>query len=418
MRFCLYGLIVALGLAPASAVAITINIDYRYDDTNNFFDPATADGAAARATIEAAASFFSDSIIDSLDAIPFTDPNTPGGQNTPVWRQVFTHPGTGQNGYAVSSAASSEQDGLTDSQGAANEFRDIQISANEFLIYAGGTSLGSIGQGGTGVGTFGSGPFNENITQRGKPSTEYSAWGGSIAFNNDATTNWNFDFTQAVSSGETDLYSVALHEIGHVLGLNTGGDIWTTWQVGNEYRGPESLPAWKAEDPNASPSATGIPTVSGSDTHWRDSAQGVPSIRSYILGTTTLQETAMDPTILNGTRKLFTNVDTYALRDIGWNVPNSVFEVLSPADYDGDGDVDGVDRARWETWFGINSNADADGDGDTDGADFLVWQQQYTGDLSPLAGSTTVPEPASGLLCVVGALLVGVRRCRRCCRRR
>jgi len=206
---------------------------------------------------------------------------------------------------------------------------------------------------------------------------------------------------------------VALHEIGHVLGLNTDGSVWSNWQIGAEYQGPESLPAWRAEDPNASPGATGIPTVNSGNPHWKDNVQGLPSVSSYILGTTTLQETAMDPTILTGTRKLFTNVDTYALRDIGWNVPNSVFEVQSPADYDGDGDVDGDDRARWETWFGINSNADADGDGDTDGADFLVWQRQYTGDLGALAGSIAVPEPASGLLCVAGIFLVGVRRCRR-----
>ncbi len=181
MRFCLYGLIVALGWVPTSAVAITIVIDYRYD-TNSFFDPATADGATARATLEAAASFFSDSIIDSLDAIPYTDPNTPGGQNTPVWRQVFTNPGTGQNGYTVSSAANVGQDGLTASQGAANEFRDIQVPANQFLIYAGGTNLSSIGEGGTGVGTFGSASFNDNILQRGKPSGEYAAWGGAVSF--------------------------------------------------------------------------------------------------------------------------------------------------------------------------------------------------------------------------------------------
>jgi hypothetical protein len=31
----------------------------------------------------------------------------------------------------------------------------------------------------------------------------------------------------------------------------------------------------------------------------------------------------MDPNILTGSRKLFTDVDTYALRDLGWTIPDS-----------------------------------------------------------------------------------------------
>ena len=53
-----------------------------------------------------------------------------------------------------------------------------------------------------------------------------------------------------------------------------------------------------------------------------------------------------------------------------------------PADFDGDGDVDGADFLKWQQGYPTASGAtkadgDTDGDGDVDGQDFLVWQQWY-----------------------------------------
>ena len=70
---------------PAAA-AINLVLDYSFD-ANNFFDPNTANGAAARAALEAAASVFEARIFDSLDAI------TPSGSNT--WTAQFLNPATG-----------------------------------------------------------------------------------------------------------------------------------------------------------------------------------------------------------------------------------------------------------------------------------------------------------------------------------
>jgi len=58
-----------------------------------------------------------------------------------------------------------------------------------------------------------------------------------------------------------------------------------------------------------------------------------------------------------------------------------------PADFDQDGDVDGVDLNMRETVFGLNPMADADLDGDSDGSDFPIWQRQFTG------GSNSIPIP-------------------------
>ena len=55
-------------------------------------------------------------------------------------------------------------------------------------------------------------------------------------------------------------------------------------------------------------------------------------------------------------------------------------EGLPTGDFDGDGDVDGIDLGRWRTGFGTATAAtrglgDADGDHDVDGGDFLLWQR-------------------------------------------
>ena len=64
--------------------------------------------------------------------------------------------------------------------------------------------------------------------------------------------------------------------------------------------------------------------------------------------------------------------------------------------------MDAADLAQWEGDFGINNDSDADEDGDSDGADFLAWQQNF-GTGSSLSA---VPEPATWLLLLFGALLV------------
>ncbi len=399
-------LIVPLLLIAGERVsALNVTIDYRYD-VNGFFDPGTVNGAAARATVNAAAQFFSNLINDTLSAIP-----QPSGGN--VWRQVFTNPATGQS-YSVSSASSAASDAMV-AHGSqpADEYRDISISSNQFLIYVGGGSLSSAGLGGGGgFGSFGTPTFNDQIAHRGKPTTEYSNWGGSVAFDNDGSTTWQYDFTQPVGPGKVDLYSTALHEIGHTLGLSPdltqagASPVWSNLQAGAEFRGPQTLAAWKADDPAAPAAATGVPTVSSTNTHWKDNA-----VHSKVIGTNQLQEAAMDPVIFTGTRKLFTNVDGKALVDIGWTIPNSMFDAPAPivADFNGDGTVNGPDLALWRTSFGVNANANADGDSDSDGNDFLIWQRRL-GIAATVPAATTVPEPSAVVLAAVAVGCV----CRRC----
>lgn len=100
--------------------------------------------------------------------------------------------------------------------------------------------------------------------------------------------------------------------------------------------------------------------------------------------------------------------------DADFSIDNFRSESLGaslPGDFDGDGDVDGVDLAQWKDDFGVNDDSDADLDGDTDGADFLIWQQNWTG--APVAAAAAaVPEPATlGMAAMATALVAaGVRR--------
>ena len=85
------------------------------------------------------------------------------------------------------------------------------------------------------------------------------------------------------------------------------------------------------------------------------------------------------------------------------------------ADFDEDGDVDGMDLTRWRSGFATGAThmqGNADGDGDVDGADFLIWQRQFGGGAAT-AAAMAVPEPATAGLVSVGIALGCWRRRRK-----
>lgn len=93
-----------------------------------------------------------------------------------------------------------------------------------------------------------------------------------------------------------------------------------------------------------------------------------------------------------------TSVDTLALSVVG-TTP------ASPADFNGDGDVDAEDLAAWHSGFGGASGGDANGSGQVDGADFLIWQREFTGS-GGVSSQTSVPEPAGATL-IFAVILAG-----------
>ncbi|MEZ6071956.1 MAG: dockerin type I domain-containing protein [Pirellulales bacterium] len=383
-------------LTSSPARAVNVVIDYTYD-SSHFFGVGNPDGAAAgsqaAAALEAAAALFSDALTDSLVGFTVPAPYVSQVFNGVVsWELNFTNPATGSY----------------------DPIYPATLATDEFRIYAGarplgGSTLGIGGPGGwsrdTNGGFFTQQEFDElesiriafedAVSTRGQSAGEFAAWGGSITFDSDSSPNWHYDYATTPSFGEDDFYSVAVHELAHALGFGTA-DEWIALVSGGQFFGAASIASY------GSP----VPVTAG---HW---AEGVDSTVNGVA-----QETAMDPTVTQGQRKYFTELDFAGLDDIGWDVV--IPEPNTPGDGNGDGHVDGLDYIIWASHFDDNpaqdppgspANGDFNDDGKVDGLDYIVWASNF--EMGPNDG-VAVPEPATlSLLLIAGVALMG-RRSRR-----
>jgi hypothetical protein len=261
-------------------LAIDIQFDFTYD-SSNFFN-----GNLQRQNVlNAAAQVFESRLTDTLTAI------TPSAGNT--WTASFSNPSTGTQQLVV----------------------DRAIGTNVVVVYAGARDLsdGTLGLGGPGgFSVSGTQAFVDAVAYRGQtgaagnPPTDFGPWGGSISF--DSLTSWYFDqdvTTMETITGMSDFYSVAVHELAHLLGFGTAPS-WNTWVVGSNFIGPASMSLH---------SGLPVPLDAGL-AHWAD---GTTSNVTWpvVIGS---QEAAMDPSLLEGTRKYFTSLDYGGLDDVGWTV--------------------------------------------------------------------------------------------------
>jgi len=257
-----------------SANAIFINFDYSLDNKNFFSNQARKD------VLNSAGHFFENRLNDQLGAI------SSAGNNK--FNINFSRPDTGKT----------------------QTKNDFSVAADTLTIFAGGrTFSGSIlGQGGSGgFGASGTATFIESLKRgqgnvSGSTATDFAPWGGSIAFDLDSV--WYFDNDTRINdvpSGKSDFFSVALHELGHVLGFGTA-DSWKNLISGTNFTGANSVTV-----------NNGNPVMLDSGlAHWKNGTL------SLVDGVS--QEAAMDPSISVGSRKAFTNLDLAGLQDIGWEV--------------------------------------------------------------------------------------------------
>jgi hypothetical protein len=238
--------------------AITIDLNYSHD--SGFL----ANNPQAEATLQAVATQMGDSISANLAAI------APAGGNT--WSATFFDPATG----AQTSVA------------------NLSVAANTITIFVGARALSSSEAGYGGFGGYsisGSPGWINTVQTRGWNG--FSLWGGSVTF--DTTQNWYFGQSAAgLGANQTDFYSVAEHELGHVLGIGTSNQ-WKALSSNGTFTGASATSAYGGPVP-----------LTADGAHW---ANGVA-----VNG----QHAVMDPILPLGTRLQWTALDAGALIDIGW----------------------------------------------------------------------------------------------------
>lgn len=259
---------IAIG-QPASA-NVDIRFDYRYDSSGFF----TGANSSRQNILDAAGSVFETRFQDSLTAI------TSSGSNR--FDASFFRPDNGSN----------------------TRISNYSVAADEIVVFVGARNLGgTLAVGGPGgFSSSGDTNFLSNASSRGQAGallpvqTDFGRWGGALSFNS-ASSNWYFDADTRTDESFSgfDLYSVAVHELAHVLGFGTA-DSFDNLSSGGVFIGPAVNDLL-----GFSPSLT-------SNGHW---VSGL----SYLQ-----QEAAMDPTIGAGQRKHFTELDYAAMKDIGWQV--------------------------------------------------------------------------------------------------
>ncbi len=286
-----------LFVATASPVAaVEIQIDYTYD-THHFFDT-----DEKRAVIEAVADFYGSIIADHLLRID------PADFQSASWTPQFFDPSSGE--------------WISGSPG-------LVVPENTMIIYVGGQSLPSqiSGQGGPGgyIASGFSGWF-DRLNARGNtgalavPASDFAPWGGSISFNNSVA--WNFSLEENQPGRE--FVSVALHEIGHVLGIGTAPS-WKTQVSGGRFNGEAA-----ARSHGTTPPADEFHLLPDG-----------PTLHSKLFGSFGVTHGQSRPALMlpastdtGSNFDVATDLDLACLVDIGWEIlpaPKLHTSALSPA---------------------------------------------------------------------------------------
>jgi len=237
--------------------SFNIRFDYRFD-TQGWFTP------KRKAALESAAKFWEDIIQEDFESLP---------AGTLIYVE------------------NPEQEGVFE------EFA-IDQAIDDVVIFAGSRKDDALAEGGPSALYFPGSTLDKRFT-----GDDFEPWSGFVTFNRDS--NWFFDDTPMTDGdlpdNKLDFLSVAIHEIGHVLGYGTS-DAFSRLISGTSFVGSAS----QAEN-------GGEPVPLAADlSHVKD---------DYEFGNS--GELVFDPILRDGDRTLPTRLDVAALQDIGYEVDYS-----------------------------------------------------------------------------------------------
>jgi hypothetical protein len=251
--------------------SVTVRLDYTYDTSGFFQDP------ARRAAVERAVAQIAPLAQDNLAPIVASGVNT--------WQAQFYNPASEQT--------------VT--------LKNFNVAQNEIVVFInaanmGGSELGLTTSGG--YSATGTRSWLDLVKGRGQagaistPQTDYSTWGGMITF--DTSANWNFS-PNGPAEKQYDFTSVATHEFMHIFGFGLGQAAFTRHISGGLFQGPNALAVY----------GSGIPVIGEPADHF---ARGV-----MVDG----QESVMQPSISPGKIRSITALERAVLDDIGWDMSAS-----------------------------------------------------------------------------------------------
>lgn len=323
MRFRFFALMIG-GFCPVVISAQVLRVDYSYDSSGFF-----TRHPAARAALEQAAADISRVLTGTFSGSP-DNPIVGERGRTRVeisWESTINHPsksdptrvttagftadtitvyagakplvkklGLGETGgISISLKASGYGSGWAAAMAAAEKTFNAGMRADQGPILH--TMTGSLAIGDTTT----------------KYALRYGVLTGSISFNNDADGDgtadrdlsglWHFDHTTAVAAGTNDFYSVALHELLHVLGFGSGAS-WESRVDGNAWRGPMA----------SARQGGGAGLIALDRSHLTEGTM------STTLDGGRPQQAVMDPALTVGTRNSLTALDAAILSDLGYDV--------------------------------------------------------------------------------------------------